>query len=96
MGRVGLAAALMGGDHSSHLHSLPIRCLSACSPPGVDASEARRLFPPQSTPRMRARGWSEVLRLKEMFVFALQRQVAQLEADALQPRKVQKVNPSAK
>ena len=89
---------------------MSLRCLSACSPPGVDASEARRLFPPQLTPRMRlplstqraiaaavqARDWSEVLRLKEMFVLALQRQVAELEADALQPRKVQKVNALAK
>ena len=71
---------------------------------------ARRLFPPQLTPRMRlplstqraiaaavqARDWSEVLRLKEMFVLSLQRQVAELEADALQQRKIQKVDPLAK
>ena len=45
---------------------------------------------------VQARDWSEVLRLKDMFVFALQRQVAELEADALQPRKVQKVDALAK
>jgi hypothetical protein len=45
---------------------------------------------------VQARDWSEVLRLKEMFVLALQRQVAELEADALQPRKIQKVDALAK
>ena len=43
---------------------------------------------------VQARDWSELLRLKEMFVFALQRQPA--ERDAVQPRKIQKVDPSAK
>ena len=62
------------------------------------------MFPPQLTPRMRlplstqralaaavqARDWSEVLRLKEMFVFSLERQVH--EEEAAQQCKIQKVN----
>ena len=82
--------------------------MSARSPPGIDASVARALFPPQRTPRVRlplttqralaaavqARDWSEVLRLKEMFEFLLERQMN--EEEAVQQRKIQKVDASAK